>query len=63
MLKSQNQIPAWEAVNTPPIDKIKITESGLGLMGTNPKLVTDIYSVNLYCTVMIWETTRPSSIH
>jgi hypothetical protein len=31
----------------PPIDKIKTTEFGPGLLGTNPELVTDIYPVYL----------------
>ena len=31
-----------------PIDKIKITEFRLNLIGTNPELVIDIYPVNLF---------------
>jgi len=30
----------------PPINKIKITESGPDLLGINPKLTTDIYLIN-----------------
>jgi hypothetical protein len=31
-----------------PIDKIKMTEFGSGLLGVNPKLAIDIYSIYLF---------------
>ena len=36
---SQNQIPAQEAANTPPTDKIKMTESRPSSTGVNPILI------------------------
>ena len=51
MLKSQNQILAWEAANILPIDKIKMTKFRFSLIDVNPKLVVDIYPTNLFTTL------------
>ena len=32
----------------PPIDNIKITKSRPSLLGINPKLITNIYFINLF---------------